>query len=107
MLSLNAYISKNVKGVESAIRHDEITIHPSKNFGNITDANITAINEESEINSIGKVTIFIDLIKECKSFLERVQKFNSNIEKRNQISQMMKLNFSKHVKMVNGKKERL
>ena len=47
-------------------------------------ANITAIKEDSEINNISKVTILNKLIKECKLFLERVQKFNSNIEKRKQ-----------------------
>ena len=55
--------------------------HPNGNFDNNTNANITAINE---INSISKVTILNDLIKESKCFLEKVQKFNSNIEKRQQ-----------------------
>ena len=74
-------IGKNVNYVKSTIRQDEITIHPNSNFDNITDANITAINEENEINSISKVTILNDLVQECKAFLERVQKFDSNIEK--------------------------
>ena len=79
-----AYISKNVNDVESAIRHNEITIHPNSNFDNVTDANFTATNEVSEINNISEVTILNDLIKECNLFLERVYKFNSNIEKRKQ-----------------------
>ena len=65
-----------VYDVESTIR---IMIHHNSNFDSITDANITAINEENEINSISKVTIFNELIKECKPILERVKKFNSNI----------------------------
>ena len=60
---------KDVNDVESTIRHNEITIHPNSNFNKITDVNI-------------KVTILNNLIKECKSFLGRVQKFNSNIKKR-------------------------
>ena len=76
----NACITKNANVVESTIRHDEITIHSNSNFNNITDASITVINEENENNSISKVTILNDLIK-CKYFLEKVQKFNSNIEK--------------------------
>ena len=79
-----AYISKNVNDVESAIRHNEITIHPNSNFDNVTDANFTATNEASEINNISEVTILNDLMKECNLFLERVYKFNSNIEKRKQ-----------------------
>ena len=75
--SNNACITKNVNVLESTTRHDEITIHPNSNCDNITNANITAINEENEINSISKVTIF-------KS-----------------------LNFSKHMKMVSGKKDQL
>ena len=78
--SNNACITKNVNAVESTIKHDEITIHHNSNFDNITDANITFINEKNEINRISKVTILNDLIKECKYFLERVQKFNSNIQ---------------------------
>ena len=70
--SNDACINKNVNDVESTIRHDEITIHPNSNFDKITDANIPAIIEESEINSISKVTILNDLIRECKSFLGRV-----------------------------------
>ena len=81
-------ISKNVNDVESTIRHDEITIHRNGNFDNITDASITIINEENEINSISKVTILNDLTKECKSFLERAKKFNSNIEKRKHESEV-------------------
>ena len=73
--------TKNVNDVESTIRHDEITIHGNCNFDNMTHASITAINEENKINSIIKVTILNDLIKECQYFLEKVQKFNSNIEK--------------------------
>ena len=79
--SNEASINKNVNDVESTIRHDGIMIHPNSNFDYITDGNITAINEENEINSIGKVTILNELIKECKRFLEKVQKFNVNIEK--------------------------
>ena len=75
-------ISKNANDAESTITYKEIMIHPNSNFDNITNASITAINEEGDINSITKVTILNDLIKECKSFLERVQKFDSNIEKR-------------------------
>ena len=62
------------------IKH--LRVHPNSNFHRITDANILVIIEESEINSISKVTILNDLMKECKSFLGRVQKFNDNIEKR-------------------------
>ena len=80
--SSDACISKNVNDVERTIRHDERTIHLNSNFDKITDACIPAIIKMSEINSISKLTILNDLIKECKSFLERVQKFNSNIEKR-------------------------
>ena len=80
--SNDACISKNVNDVERTIRHDEITIHLNSNFDKITDAYIPAIIKMSEINSISKVAILNDLIKECKSFLERVQKFNSNIDKR-------------------------
>ena len=36
---------------------------------------------ESEINSISKVTTLDDLIKKCKSFLERIRKFNKNTHK--------------------------
>ena len=79
--SKEASITKNVNDVESTIRYDEITIHPNINFDNTTDANITAINEENEINSIGKATILNELIKECKHFLEKVRKFNVIIEK--------------------------
>ena len=39
------------------------------------------MNEEKEINNIGKDIILNDAI-ECKSILKREQKFNSNIEKR-------------------------
>ena len=70
--SSDACINKNVNDVESTIRHDEITIHPNSNFDKITDANIPAIIEESEINSISKATILNNLIRECKSFLGRV-----------------------------------
>ena len=70
----NACITKNVNVVERTIRHDGITIHPNSNFDNITDANITVINEESEINSISKVTILNDLIKACKYFPEKSAK---------------------------------
>ena len=45
----NAHINKNVDDVESAIGHDEITIHPNSNFGNMTDANITAIKVASRV----------------------------------------------------------
>ena len=45
----NAYINKNVNDVESAIGHDEITIHPNSKFGNMTDANITAIKVASRV----------------------------------------------------------
>ena len=55
-------------------------IHPNSNFGYFTNANITAINEENEINSIRKVTILSDRINECKNFLEKVQQFYSKIE---------------------------
>ena len=79
--SNNACITKNVNIEESTIRHDKITIHPNSNFDNITDANIIAINEENKINSISKVTIPNGLIKKCKYVLEKMQKFNSNIEK--------------------------
>ena len=72
---------KNVNYVKRTIRHNQIMIHPNSNFDNITDANITAINEDSKINSISKVTILNYFIKECKYFLEKVQKLNSNIEK--------------------------
>ena len=41
----NASISKNVNDVESAITHDEKTIHFNSNF-DISDANVTAINGE-------------------------------------------------------------
>ena len=78
--SNDAYISKNVNDVENAITQGEIKVHPNSNFDNITDANIPAINKEKKINSFSKVTILDDL----KSFLKRVQKFNSNIEKRKQ-----------------------
>ena len=78
----DACISKNVNDVESTVRHDEITIHPNSNFDKITDANIHAIIEETEINSISRVTTLHKLIKECKSFLGRVQKVNRNIEKK-------------------------
>ena len=61
-----------------------IKIHSNSNFENITGANITVINEDSEINSISKVTTLDDLIKECKSFLQRIQKFDNNTEKRKQ-----------------------
>ena len=70
------------------MRHDEITVHPNCNFDNINDVNIAAINENSEINSISKVNILNDLIKECKSFLERVKKFNSNIERKKHESEV-------------------
>ena len=79
--SNDAYITKNVNDVESTIRREKITIYPNSNFDNITHANITAINEDNEINSFSKVTILNDLIKECKYFLEKVQNFNNNIEK--------------------------
>ena len=52
--SNHACISKNVNDVESAIRQDERMIHPTSNFDKITDDNITAINEESEHNSISQ-----------------------------------------------------
>ena len=39
-------------------------IHSNSNFGYITNANITAINEKNKIDSISKVTILNDLIKE-------------------------------------------
>ena len=42
------------------------------------------MNEEKEINNIGKDIILNDAI-ECKSILKREQKFNSNIEKRKQV----------------------
>ena len=45
----NAYINKNVNDVESAIGLDEITIHPSSKFGNMTDANTTAIKVASRV----------------------------------------------------------
>ena len=45
----NAYINKNVNDVESAIGHDEITIHPNSKFGNMTGANITAIKVASRV----------------------------------------------------------
>ena len=63
------------------MRHDGITIHANSNFDKIAHANIPAINEERETNSISKVTIPNDRIKECKSFLERVRKVRRNIEK--------------------------
>ena len=78
--SSDAYISKNVNDVEKEITQDEIKVHPNSNFDNSNDANITAINKEKKINSFSKVTILGDL----KSFLKRVQKLNSNIEKRKQ-----------------------
>ena len=78
--SSDAYISKNVNDVEKAITQDEIKVHPNSNFDNSNDANITAINKEKKIISFSKVTILGDL----KSFLKRVQKLNSNIEKRKQ-----------------------
>ena len=85
--SNDACISKNVNDVESTIRHDEITIYPNSNFDKITDANIPAIIEESEINSISKVTILNDLIKECP-FLEEYRNLiaTSRKENTNQIS---------------------
>ena len=67
---------KNVNYVKRTIRHNQIMIHPNSNFDNIT-----AINEDSKINSISKVTILNYFIKECQYFLEKVQKLNSNIEK--------------------------
>ena len=42
------------------------------------------MNEEKEINNIGKDIILNNVI-ECKSILKRQQKFNSNIEKRMQV----------------------
>ena len=81
-------ISQNVNDVESTIRHDGITIHPNSNFDKIAHANITAINEERETNSISKVTIPNDRIEECKTFLERAKKFNSIIEKRKHESEV-------------------
>ena len=72
-------LTMHVYDVESTIR---IMIHHNSNFDSITGPNITAINEENEINSISKVTILNELIKQCKPILERVQKFNSNIQKR-------------------------
>ena len=82
--SNDACISNHVNDVKSTIRHDKITIHPISNFDNIIDGNITAITEERGINSNSKVTILNDLIKRTKSFLERVQKFNSKMKKRKQ-----------------------
>ena len=44
--TMHACTSKNVNDVESAIRYDGIAIHPNSNLDSITDANITAINED-------------------------------------------------------------
>ena len=50
----DACIGKNVNYVKSTIRQDEITIHPNSHFDNITDANITAINEETKLIALAK-----------------------------------------------------
>ena len=91
--SNNACIIKNVNDVENSMRHDKITIHSNSNFDSITGAKSLPLMKRTELIALAKSPFSNDLIKECKYFLEKVQKFNSNIEK---------TNFSKHMKMVSG-----
>ena len=63
--SNDAFISNDVNDVESTMRHDQITIHCNSNSNDITHAITVAINEESKINNISKVTILNYLIKDC------------------------------------------
>ena len=63
--SNDAFISNDVYDVESTMSHDEITIHCNSNSNGITHAIAVAINEESKINNISKVTTLNYLIKDC------------------------------------------
>ena len=63
--SNDAFISNDVNDVESTMSHDEITIHCNSNSNGITHAIAVAINEESKINNISKVTTLNYLIKDC------------------------------------------
>ena len=54
---------KNVNYVKRTIWHNQIMIHPNSNFDNITDANITAINEENELIALAKLPFSATLYK--------------------------------------------